>query len=350
MGTGPYRQVLTEICDELQEPGFLDLFIANSNADLSDSKAPNQSSCVVNPSAGSEQTLERYEFLGKLIGMAIRNSSTGTMLPLDLTSCFWKQISREKLSLGDFVGFDHAQVLLVKGLRNTTEETFAGVLDNMEKLGESTMMCTRLSCGREIELIPGGKKIPLTFERREEYAWRLVRARLAESRYQMGAIRRGIASIVPAELLRLFTWKEIEEMVCGKPTVDLDLLRSQTCYSGDFENAGGTNKIVTWLWNILEDFNHEQRTSFLKFAWARPRLPLTADDFNMQFDVHGDPGMDCEQLPTSATCFFRINLSPFYASCAEMKKKLLISMQSGDLDADDIRGSVDRSAFGELQL
>ena len=66
----------------------------------------NRNTIVPNPSAGATNALEMYEFFGRLIGIAIRNSSKGTVLPLYLTSTFWKQLSREKLTDYDFKGID----------------------------------------------------------------------------------------------------------------------------------------------------------------------------------------------------------------------------------------------------
>jgi E3 ubiquitin-protein ligase HERC2 len=48
----------------------------------------------------------------------------------------------------------------------------------------------------------------------------------------VAAIRAGLASIVPTKLLALFTWEELEMMVCGKKNVDVELLKSVTEYSG----------------------------------------------------------------------------------------------------------------------
>lgn len=39
------------------------------------------------------------------------------------------------------------------------------------------------------------------------------------------AIRRGIESVVPPIVLNLLSWYQLEEMVCGKPIIDINLLR-----------------------------------------------------------------------------------------------------------------------------
>ena len=55
--------------------------------------------------------------------------------------------------------------------------------------------------------------------------------RLHEIDAQCVAIRNGLSTIVPARLLTLFNWKELQMMVCGSPVVDIDLLKVRSCRS-----------------------------------------------------------------------------------------------------------------------
>ena len=60
-----------------------------------------------------------------------------------------------------------------------------------------------------------------------------MRSRLSESRVQMAAVRRGLACIVPmAQLLRLFTWRELEVMVCGENCEPQAATRADTLHRG----------------------------------------------------------------------------------------------------------------------
>lgn len=43
-------------------------------------------------------------------------------------------------------------------------------------------------------------------------------------------MRRGLSLIIPEGLLNLLTWRELETMVCGKPILDVELLRQNTVY------------------------------------------------------------------------------------------------------------------------
>lgn len=54
--------------------------------------------------------------------------------------------------------------------------------------------------------------------------------RLNEFKRQIEAMRRGLSLIIPEGLLNILTWRELETMVCGKPILDVELLRQNTVY------------------------------------------------------------------------------------------------------------------------
>ena len=212
--------------------------------------------------------------------------------------------------------------------------------------------------------------------------------------------------------------------MCGENTIDLDLLKQNTEYSGAFETvppnsdgggetkdqnkasgSDGSHPVVKWLWEILDTFDNEDRSRFVKFASGRTRLSdekdftyvlfvvvevvcvergewavfswwvvvfLTALLFvvlvflplffcvglfflsfccwvaplvdSMKMKIHGEKTRTAESLPTSGTCFFRVMLSPWYETKEQLEKALLVSMANDDLDGDEM-GAVDRSAF-----
>lgn len=70
----------------------------------------------------------------------------------------------------------------------------------------------------------------ISFEKRAEYAALVEKIRLSECQKQIEAMRRGLSQIIPEGLLNLLTWRELETMVCGKPILDVDLLKQNTVY------------------------------------------------------------------------------------------------------------------------
>jgi hypothetical protein len=78
---------------------------------------------------------------------------------------------------------------------------------------------------RTVELIPNGREKDVTFENRDHYCDLVEQYRLHEFDRQAAAVRQGLACMVPYRLLSIFTWDQLEEFVCGKPTIDIALLR-----------------------------------------------------------------------------------------------------------------------------
>ena len=69
------------------------------------------------------------------------------------------------------------------------------------------------------------------YDRRGEFCEWLVGARLGEGAAQAAAVKAGLASVVPMEVLRLMTGPELELAVCGRPAVDVEMLRRHTVYA-----------------------------------------------------------------------------------------------------------------------
>jgi hypothetical protein len=96
---GPYRQFFTDVVNELRDR--LPLLIPCPNAQSGVGK--NRDRYVVCPSVKSAVALEMYEFLGVLMGCALR---TGVYVNIDLAPIFWKTLVGLPLSKSDLkVGF-----------------------------------------------------------------------------------------------------------------------------------------------------------------------------------------------------------------------------------------------------
>mgnify|MGYP000966241846 FL=1 len=70
----------------------------------------------------------------------------------------------------------------------------------------------------------------ISFDARVEWAELVEKTRLNEFKKQAEAIRKGLCLIVPEGVLNLLTWRELETIVCGKPILDIDLLKENTVY------------------------------------------------------------------------------------------------------------------------
>lgn len=57
---------------------------------------------------------------------------------------------------------------------------------------------------------------------------------------------RGLSTIVPERALRLFTWQELETLVCGQATVDVAFWREHTDYSG----YSADSPVIKAFWEV----------------------------------------------------------------------------------------------------
>jgi hypothetical protein len=167
-----------------------------------------------------------------------------------------------------------------------------------------------------------------------EFVVLLERCRLQESVVMFKAFRDGLSAVLPLELSSLFTPNELEQLVCGSSKVDIALLRQCT----EYEDILPDSATACNFWRILEDMSNEERTLFLRFVWARSRMPASAQDLPMNFKLQGATGKAKETpdayLPHAQTCFFSLTL-PNYSTIEIMREKILYAISnSPNMDAD----------------
>ena len=155
-----------------------------------------------------------------------------------------------------------------------------------------------------------------------------MKTRLHESEAQARAIRKGFNDVVPLGMLSLFSWREVERLVCGNSSIDVDALRRHTTYNG---GLSATSPVVKMLFKALKSFTTEERQLFLRFVWGRNRLPSNDSDWTQHFVINtlhsssNDPDANDKLLPVAHTCFFTIDL-PNYTSYDILRSKVLYSI------------------------
>jgi other hect domain ubiquitin protein ligase E3 len=201
------------------------------------------------------------------MGMAVR---TGVMLNVDFPSFFWKPLVNQSLGIRDLRDIDFSFFGFLKFIRSCDQSSLEGPEKSIfEKF------IIPLSDKTEVLLKPSGDKLEVSYSNRDEYLELAEKARLHESALQLREIRRGLGEVLPLPLLELCTWQDLEWRVCGRPTIDIKLLKRHTTYSGIQANASH----IKFFWNVLKSFSQEDRRAFVRFAWAQERLPADDQEF-----------------------------------------------------------------------
>jgi len=190
-----------------------------------------------------------------------------------------------------------------------------------------------LGVKKTVELIPDGANVEVTTDNLPEYLEACLKYRMLDrTKPQMTELLLGFFDVIPEPLLTVFDFQELELLMCGLPTIDVDDWMANTNYTGDYEQKRASHKVVRWFWDIVrDDFDHEMRARLLQFVTATSGVPsrgfsvLQGNDGNIKkFTIHGvDP--KTYQYPRAHTCFNRIDL-PTYGSKKLLAERLKLAV------------------------
>lgn len=294
------------------------------------------------PSLQSHVYMEMYSFIGQLIGIALRSRIT---TKFRFPPIVWKALVGEAVEVADVRAYDEAAYAVVSQVSALAK----GQVEDFENAVGDLKFVATLSDGVEVELGAGGRSRSVTLDNCSEYVERLIECRLHESDKALSAMRDGLGTVVPATILPFLGSSELELLVCGKEGVDIDLLEANTEYDDDVDPQ---SDYIKSFWRVLRSFDDEDRSRFLRFVWARERLPNSGGEFHQRFKIQaavGDGPRDNPDkfLPKAHTCFFSLNL-PVYTTDEVMKAKILYAIYNCvEMDADFKLAESENSSWGD---
>lgn len=369
---GPYRAVFEQIVDELRcdavsgggnkpsDKCLLPLLIPSINR--ISGAGSNQDKFLLTSSATqpATQLQDVMSFFGKLIGMSTRHHFN---MAVDLSALVWRPLVRLPLSRAHLETVDNftarnLEDVTALGLQleqqwlnnnsnynnnnnnsdnksdNNSDNTTVFSEDYVPEEWTDLSFVAFLPDGSKVPLLPGGEDIRVTLGNWRVYVQATECVRLRESHTMFAAFREGVASVLPVELFPLFTAQELEHLLCGNAVVDIDLLKR----CAEYEDLDPASCVVTHFWEVLQEMSDEDKTNFLRFVWARSRMPTSAKEFPTHFKLQRLQGISATQtdtyLPHAQTCFFSLAL-PTYSSKEILRDKLLYAIKnSPNMDAD----------------
>jgi len=144
-----------------------------------------------------------------------------------------------------------------------------------------------------------------------------------EIKNQIMAFVHGFRLIIPLKMISMFSISELQLMISGLESVDFSDMKEYCKYEGGYCK---TSDIIKWLWEILEELEDYQKSSFLFFLSGSVKIPYG-----------GFKNVDCsikkatlgtDSLPLAHTCFYELEL-PEYESKEKLKEKLFMAMFEG---------------------
>jgi len=312
-GGGLFKDFLTELIQTAFSHQYA-LFKVTAEGQL----YPNPASSLV-----TEDHLNQFEFLGRMVGKALYDS---VLIDLPLAKFFLSKILGKFNSVNDLVSLDEQLYKNLISLKNLPAEDLEDIGINFSvvenEFGES----------REIELIAGGREISTTEKDN------LIRYIHLVANYKLNfqilkqsrAFLKGFSDLIAPEWIRMFNQDELQLLISGSPAgIDIADMRRHTNYSGGFS---GDHPTIQIFWEVLAELSPDQQQNLLKFVTSCSRPPLLGFQYLYpQLCIHkslyNDDINPEEHLPTASTCMNLLKMVP-YRKKKTLKEKLIYAINS----------------------
>ncbi|XP_014222085.1 apoptosis-resistant E3 ubiquitin protein ligase 1-like [Trichogramma pretiosum] len=276
--------------------------------------------------APSGAKMPLYEFAGQIVGKCLYESAqVGTQRML-VRARFTHSFLAQLLGLRvDYRHFEHDDPEFYRSkiqyiLNNDLDELEDELFFAEEVYGPDGKL------DKLVELIPGGRSVRVTNETKIQYVQALAEHRLANKsiRAKVKAFLKGLTMLIPHDLLRIFSEKELELLMCGADEYSVQELRAcheANGYSPQFRRT------LDWFWQALEGFSRDEMARLVQFVTGSSRLPVDGfKSLDPTFTIVDVGGYG--HLPTAHTCVNQLCL-PEYSCYEDLERALLYALKEG---------------------
>ena len=254
----------------------------------------------------------KYELIGKIFGLAIYNN---TILDVKLPIVVYKKLLGIKPNLDDMKECDPELYHTLNYLVNNNDPNLKEELDTNftvidDKFGEKLV----------IPLKPNGENILIDINNKNEYVELYLDWYFNKSIQEyFNSFEKGFYCVFNRNLSKVLTPDELELIICGTQILDFNELKKACQY----EEYTKDSETIKYFWEILLDFNEEEKKKFLSFVTGCDRAPIDGLG-SLQITI-SNGGSDTKQLPSAHTCFDNLIL-PDYKDKEKMKKAILTAI------------------------
>ncbi|XP_021719787.1 E3 ubiquitin-protein ligase UPL5-like [Chenopodium quinoa] len=266
--------------------------------------------------------LRYFLFSGRVIALALKHK---IQVGVVLDRIFFLQLAGRQVSIEDIQAADPCIYSSCKQIL----EMDADFVDS-DGLGLTfSIDIEELGKRNVVELCPGGKDISVNSKNRKEYVDLIVQHHFVSSiSEQVSYFAQGFADILSEANLRETFFKSLE-------LEDLDWMlhgsESEICVEDwkshtDYYAYKKSDPQIKWFWEVVGQFNAEQKKTLLFFWTSIKYLPIEGfRGLSSRLCIY--KSLDSQNcLPSSHTCFFRICIPP-YPTKTIMRQRLLLITQ-----------------------
>jgi hypothetical protein len=300
--------------------GILAREIFNPNYALFTPASGRPSTFLINPASSvNPDHIHYFRFCGRFIGKAVFDNQR---IDAYFVRSFYKHMLGKEVTWRDMETTDpdyfrNLNWILENDMADVDYYSFTVEENEFGKL-------------KVVELVPGGENIRVTEENKQEYVRLVCEHKLTRGiQEQLKAFLQGFHELIPEEIVgSLFDDKELEMLISGLPSIDIDDLRRNT----DYVQYTSDSEQICWFWKALEKFSEDELAWFLQFVTGSTQVPLegfkglAGMNGPQRFSIHRIKVED--RLPTAHTCFNQLDL-PEYTSYEILETKLKQAVREG---------------------
>eukprot|EP00208_Stichococcus_sp_RCC1054_P008392 CAMPEP_0206151274 /NCGR_PEP_ID=MMETSP1473-20131121/38734_1 /ASSEMBLY_ACC=CAM_ASM_001109 /TAXON_ID=1461547 /ORGANISM="Stichococcus sp, Strain RCC1054" /LENGTH=645 /DNA_ID=CAMNT_0053548813 /DNA_START=284 /DNA_END=2221 /DNA_ORIENTATION=+ len=261
------------------------------------------------------QSLEEFELIGSLVGLAIYN---GILLDVSFPLVLYRKLLGNVPTFEDLRDFKPSIYSNLERLRQ---------LDSgFEDLGLVFQAEQENEFGdgfHPVDLRPGGGDVPVTqdnvLEYIEEYARHLMVTSISS---QFEAFKEGFSKVCGGAALELFFAEDLQLVLQGIICYDWGALRQHT----RLEGFSPSDDVVLWFWETVGEYDEEQQRRLLSFVTGSDRVPIKGlGALTPPFALvkNGDE----DRLPTAHTCF-NVFMLPAFKDKATLQRRMQQALEN----------------------
>ena len=262
---------------------------------------------------------ELFGFVGRVLAKCLCD---GILVPLHFTPDIYCTLLGIEMRLRDLELLDVSVYSSIMWMleNDVTDLGFFFAIDVEDDSGEGVS---------SVELKPGGADIAVTNANKREFVELKARHIMVGQRQrQLDALRDGWASVMPLSDIEAFAPSELELLLCGVPTLDIEDWKANTVYKAGFSVS---HRAISHFWAIVEAWNDDYRARLLRFVTGTAAVPptgfaqLQGAEGLSRFSIMRVVWDDAERLPQAQTCFNQL-LLPAYQDAGVMREKLELAI------------------------
>ena len=207
-----------------------------------------------------------FRFLGRIMGRALLDRQ---LIHGHLVRSLYKHILGWPITFDDLAAQDEEYSNSLRALWEMDDDT----LDSL--CLDFTVTEELFGARQVIDLVPNGANIDVTRGNLVDYLEANLRYHMLErTRLQLTELLLGFFDVVPEPVLTVFDSHELELILCGLPTIDMDDWEANTKYAGRFKEQGVKHYMMKWFWEIVrDDFDAELKARLLQFVTGTSGVP-----------------------------------------------------------------------------